>query len=315
MQLQPRSFFAALGMMLAPLAASAQHIQLLTEAPVTFTVTFNTSITTSNNKTGSLRVDTTKAYSSVIGNPEILDGLKSAGLITTPTTAGWRLVAVRGAPTLYQEINSDFYLYAINETVTPATRVAVPSSKFLITSTFRPFPNDSDYVFSVANATMTHSVRNPVTAVGVNNNYAEMSFTPSFTRKEVPGTILSSGTETVSGRVYSYNIVSQTTSAFTIGTLNTTGMSAISFTASSALDPVFFYAIGSMTYTSRGDFTGSLLNTTSTIKRYTTRNVAEVNQGSVTDSASTPASGLVNVRVTLTPAKLVDASLYPAVSY
>lgn len=296
MHIKPRLLLASLGLALVPLAASAQDIELVTEAPVTFEVVFGTSVTTTTG-TGVTRKDVTRAYNSAITTTQILEGLKTEGLITEDNVVGWRLVAVRSAPADLYEVHTDFSLYAIKENNDVTLRVAVPSSLFNISANY-----------SVENVVTTHSTRNIITSRGTVTNHADMVFKPTFVRKEVPPTITGPFTDEDG----TYNLSTKTLSAFTLENLFSTGFSTISYTTSS--EPVFFFALSGVRYASKGDFNGMVIHTKTGTKKYTTRGVPDEELPAEAEP-SVPASGLVSIRMTVGAAKLVPQSLYPDVAY
>jgi hypothetical protein len=300
MKLRPRLALAAFALVLAPLAASAQEIELITEAPVTFQLTFGTSVTTTNGLSGAARVDTTRSYNSVIGNAEILDSLKLDGLITDTTTANWRLVALRSAPSDVVYVNTEFLLYAIkvvNNVVT--NRVLVPADKFSALT---------NALYSGQNYVEIHQGQNVISSRGTVTNYGVVSLTPRFTRKEVPPVI--------TGPTGGFRFASRTETAFVLDDLISTGFSTIAY-ASRTIEPVFFCAIDSLRYTSRGDFRGQLTNTVTNTRTSTVRGSVEESPplSVVTDPTPTPAQGLVSISLTVGASKLVDRALYPAVPF
>jgi hypothetical protein len=305
MQLKPRFFTLALGLALAPFAAQAQDIELVTEATVTFQGTFGTSITSNNGKTGTLRVDTTRAYNSTITTPEILRSLLIQLTAETeePTDniTGWRFAAVRPSAADVNEIDTTFYLYLVNDTAN--RRIAVPNSTFFV------FPTAS-----VGSSVITHSTRNIITGRGLATSHAEMFFTPSFTRKEIPAVVTGPFTENVGGTPRTYNIHTKTESTYTLDFLQTAGFSTIDYRTRST-EPVFFFAIESLRFSARGDFTGTLLNTTKAVKKYTTRGIPDQELSTEVDETPTPSGGLVSLQVNIGAAKLVPRDLYPAVPF
>lgn len=303
MQLKPRLALAALGLVLAPFVASAQHIELVTEAPVTFELTFNTFVTSTNGLVGAARVDTTRSYNSTITTNDILTALKTEGLITDASTVGYRLVAVRPLPADLIYVNTEFQLYAIKTDTATPTRIYVPEDFFSIIANY-----------SVENFSIRHSTRNILTSSGTVTNQAEFSFVPTFTRKEVPPVITGPFVDNSTGTPRNYNLSTKTNATFTLSALESSGFSTIPFRIRTD-EPVFFYAIDTVRYTSRGDFSGSLINTVTPTRKYTTRNIPDLVEPEVVDTAPTQTSGLVSVRLTVGTPKLVDRSLYPEVSF
>lgn len=303
MQLKPRLLAAAFGLALAPLAASAQDIPLVTEAPVEFEITFSTSVTKETGE-GVARVDDTKAYRSIIRAVDIIKSFIADGTIdeTPPIDAnshlGWSLVAVRSAPADLYEVDTEFFLYAIktvNGTVT--RRVLIPGTIFQIAANF-----------STENATTVHSTRNIESSNGNVVNHADLQFTPTFVRKEVPPTV----TGPFEQGTNRHNLSVKEEAAFTLSSLLSSGFSTITFRT--IADPVFFFATSSIRFTSSGDFSGNLVTTTITTKDFTDRTKTDEVLSSV-PGPSIPASGLVSLRVSVLAAKLVDGSLYPDVAY
>jgi hypothetical protein len=305
MQLKPRFFTLALGLALAPFAAQAQDIELVTEATVTFQGTFGTSITSTNGQTGALRVDTTRAYNSTITTPEILRNLLiqlTAGTeAPTDNITGWRFAAVRPSAADREEIDTTFNLYLVNDAAN--RRIAVPSSTFFV------FPTAS-----VSRSVITHSTRNIITGSGQATSHAEMFFTPSFTRKEIPAVITGPFTENVGGTPRNYNISTKTESTYTLDFLLTSGFSIIDYRIRST-EPVFFYAIESLRFNARGDFIGELINTKKAVKKYTTRGIPDQELSTEVDETPTPSGGLVSLQVNIGAAKLVPRDLYPEVPF
>lgn len=303
MQLKPRFLALALGLALAPFSALAQDVELVTEAGVTFQLTFGTSITTTNGQTGTARVDTTRAYSSALPHNDVIRSLRNI-LLAIPTTndiTGWRLAAVRPLSADLLEIDTSFYLYLVNDSQN--IRLLVPPDRFLIAANA-----------TVINSVVTHSTRNIITGKGSFVQNTEMSFTPGFVRKEVPAVITGPFTENVNGQNRTYNISTKTEAAFTLDYLSTSGFSTVAFQTRSP-EPVFSFAYDSVRFSGRGDFTGVFYNTVTATKKYTTRGIPDVVLSQTVDQNPTPSFGLVNVQVNTIAAKLVDRALYPAVSF
>lgn len=299
MHIKPRLLLASLGLAFVPFAASAQDIELVTEAPVTFEVVFGTSLTTTNGQVGVARKDVTRAYNSTITTTQILEGLKSDGFITDDSVVGWKLVAVRPAPADLYEVDTEFALYAVkveNNAITQ--RVYIPSSSFSINANY-----------SVENNVATHSTRNIITSRGTVTNHADLRFKPSFVRKEVPPVI----TGPFSDEVGTYNLSSKSEGHFSIENLFSTGFSSISYVTYS--DPVFFFGLSGIRYSAKGDFNGDLVNRRVDTKKYITpRGRDDAPQPEVVES-EVETAGLVSIRVNVGAAKLVERSLYPEVSF
>ena len=295
MQLKPSFLTLAFGLALAPFAAQAQDIELVTEATVTVQGTFGTSVTTTNGKTGTARVDTTRSYNSTISTPDVIRSLLE--LSPTDSIEGWRLAAVRALPADQVEVDFSFYLYLVNETLNERRRV--PVDKFFgWTNTW------------VSSATVNHVTRNIMTGKGVRTVHAEMEFLPSFTRKELPAIVSNPITE--GGRTYVRS--AKTEAAFTLDNVATAGFATINFSTRTA-EPVFFFAIENIRYTAKGDFSGTLINTKTTVKKFTTRGIPDEVESVEIDETPTPAGGLVSFQVNVSAAKLVPRTLYPEVPF
>lgn len=299
MHIKPRLLLAAFGLALVPLAASAQDIELVTEAPVTFEVVFGTSVTTNNGQVGVARKDVTRAYNSTITTTQILESLKTAGHITTADVVGWRLVAVRPAPADLYDVDTAFTLYAVkveNNVITQ--RVHIPSDSFFINANY-----------SVENTATTHSTRNIITSRGTVTNHADLFFKPTFVRKEVPPVI----TGPFPDEIGTYNLSSKTEGHFRTDNLFSTGFSSISYVTYA--DPVFFFGLSGMRYSTKGDFNGKLVNRRIDTKKYITpRNEPDAPQPEVVEG-EVDTAGLVSIRLNVGAAKLVERSLYPEVSF
>ena len=262
---------------------------------MTFEITFGTSLTTTNGQSGDTRVDTTRGYLSTITNREILESLRTEGYITDQFSTNWRFVAVRPAPGDVNYVDTDFYLYAIkvvnNEVL---ERVRVPASIF-----------DVFVFFSVRNYVETYQGRNVLTSRGTVTNYAAVAFTPTFTRTQVaPVTVTAPG---------GARTITTVTTAFSLNSLLSSGFSTISYAARP--DPVFYYGIDTIRFTSKGDFTGSLVDST-TVRNYAPGSLTPSNPNDPpTLSAPYFGSGLVSMRITVGPARLVPRSLYPQVPF
>jgi len=300
MQLKPRFLTLALGLALAPFtAAFAQDIELITEAPVTFQVTFGTSITTNNGKTGSARVDTTRSYNSALSTPDIIRGL--LGLSASDSITGWRLAAVRSLPADDYEVDSEFYLYLVNDSL--GERRLITAEQFQILTTF-----------SVTDSTVTHVTRNIITGKGTVTGHTEMKFLPTFTRKELPAVVTGTFSENVGGANRTYNLSVKTDATFTLDNMATAGYATVNF-ATRSTEPVFYFAIERVRFSARGDFTGNLINTVTTTKKFTTRGIPDELVSTEVGETPVPAGGLVSVQVVVGAAKLIPRELYPEVPF
>jgi len=101
--------------------ASAQFIELLTEAPATFAITLTTTATST---TGAKRETTSSTLR--ISQADVIAELRSAGIIPSTPAEGWSLVAVRAAPADLAFVDGSFHLYAVNGNL----RLPIPSGKF-----------------------------------------------------------------------------------------------------------------------------------------------------------------------------------------
>ncbi len=114
-----RPLLLALGaVLLSARPAAAQFIELLTEAPVTFQVTLTT-----NNVTTTATERKTTSTVSRLAQADVINELRSAGIIPATPADGWTLVAVRAAPADLMLVDGAFYLYAVNGN----QRIRVPS--------------------------------------------------------------------------------------------------------------------------------------------------------------------------------------------
>ncbi len=295
MHLKPRFLLAALGFALAPFTASAQDIELITEARVTFEITFGTSLTTTNDKAGAERVDTTRGYLSTITNREIAEALRTAGHIPDTASTNWDFVAVRPAPADVNYVDTDFYLYAVKTVGTTITeRVRIPSSIFDV------FINRS-----VRNYVETYQGRNVLTSRGTVINYASVAFTPTFTRTQVAPV-----TTTAPGGARTITTV---TTSFTLSDLLSSGFSTIAYVT--RRDPVFYYGIDSLRFTSKGDFIGTLQDRT-TVRHFPPGSLTATNPNDP-PTLSDPyfGSGLVSMIIRIGSARLVPRSLYDQVPF
>lgn len=298
MQFKPRFLTLALGLALAPLSSIAQDIRLLGESSVTFVLNFSTSVTTRVGS-GVSRIDTTKSYNSALPQADLIRGL--LGLTADANVSSWRLAAVRPLAADLFEVDTTFALYLVNDSLN--IRQAVPLEKFYIR-------RDATVVSSV----VTHSTRNIITGSGTVTNNTEMFFIPGFVRKDEPAVITGPLQDESYTPPRTYNLSTKIESVFTLDSLFTTGFSAVQFNTRFT-EPVFSFGLGTVRYTGRGDFTGTFVNTRKPTRKYTSRNIPDFAEPATTDTVPTPAFGLAYVTVNLLPAKLVEHSLYPDVSF
>ncbi len=205
------------------LSASAQFVDLVTEAPVTIQVTMQSTVTaittTAATRTApatTSRKTTTK--STRLTNLQVLQELVAEGIIPGNSAIGWSLVAVRDAPADLAFVDAGFNLYAVKGT----TRVAVPKSKFEVTA-----------LGVVAKYVERHQGRYVYSSKGTVTNHASYAYTPAY-------------------RVGSSDYV-VTESA-------SDGFAKVNFVTKDFSDghEVFFYAINSASVTSKGGFSGTV---------------------------------------------------------
>lgn len=225
--------------------ASAQFVDLVTEAPVTLQVTLSTA-TTTNTATGRATTTTVTRLSQA----QLIDDLRTSGIIQDSSSTNWTLVAVRNASADMRLVDASFHLYAVNK-VTGA-RTLVPRSKF-----------DSEAFSSVERYAERHQGQYVISSSGTVTNHVIYDYRPKFS--------------TAAGM----HVIQSCTSA---------GYAKVNFVAKDVSDGFesFFFAISSLSVSTRGGFDARLNN-------------------------STDVGGLINLTVTLGAGKLVPASLYPEV--
>lgn len=288
MNLTPRNIVLALGLAFTALAARAQHIELLTEANITFEITFGTDSTITTGS-GATRVDNTTSITSRLSQANILEALREDGHITDESITGWSLKAVRAAPSDIFYVDSSYSLYAVKGD----TRVRIPDEEFLTTA-----------LFSVENYVERHQGQNVLSAEGTTTNYAVVEYTPNFTRTLPPVVTTPEPNTRVSTVVSDKYVLSNFVSR---------GLATIGFVSKTDM-PIFYISIEKLRMTSLGDFTGE--RTTKTI--VSTGPITPRNSPTTDVETSTGpiiSGGLVSVRITIDAAKLVPRSYYPEVSY
>lgn len=287
MHLRPRHLIAILGfgMFLGPVFA--QEMDLLTEAPVTFQVTFTTANTTSTGTPGNETKKTATTTSRIL-QANVIQELFTSGII--PTNSGWSLKAVRSAPADLAFVTAQFSLYAVNPAYTgiEGTRIPIPTSKFLAAA-----------YGSVEKYVEKHQGQYILSASGTVTNHVGYDYLPSFISLP-PATTATVGTD---------KVTTQLSTAFTLNTMHSEGFASISFALSDVTD-ILYYAIKSMNVTAIGDFTGNSVTTTTT----TTVPASGPTVISSSTGPSVPSQGLVTLTLTVGAPILVDASLYPAVN-
>lgn len=216
MKLSARSLALLAGFSLvAALPARAQFVELVTEAPVTLQVTLTTTITTetaTERKTVTVPTRLTQA--------DIITELHSAGIITTPTTQGWSLVAVRPAPADLFHIDGSFRIYAVNGN----TRILVPDDKFESPNRFEGIPYGSVFRY-----TEKHLGQYVLSSKGTTTTHVAYNYRPTFIASNVRFSLLESTTD---------------------------GFASINYQSKDAADgfEVFFYALSSLRGSTRGSF-------------------------------------------------------------
>lgn len=220
MHLSLRPLLLATGaLLLSAQHAAAQFVELVTEAPVTFQVSLSTS-TTTNTATG--RATTTAVTK--LTQAQVLEELRTAGIISDTSTTNWSIVAVRNAPADLELVNAAFDLYAVNK-VTNA-RVRVPTSKF------------SAAAFgSVYRYTERHQGQYVLSSSGSVSSHVIYNYRPAF---------------------------STATGAYVIESTEAAGFAKVNFIAKDASDGFesFFYAISSLSAATRGGFNAKLNGST-----------------------------------------------------
>lgn len=153
MHLRPLALAGAL--LLSAASASAQFVELLTEAPVTISVTLQTSTTNETETSRSSSLATTK-----LAQAQVIQDLLAAGIIPGDSTSGWSLVAVRAPAPDLVFVDASFTLYAVNNA--QDTRVVVPTEKFAAVSFASAAKyvekHQGQYVYSSKGTRTTHVV-------------------------------------------------------------------------------------------------------------------------------------------------------------
>lgn len=291
MNLKPRFLLPIIGFALATLTASAQHIQLVTEADIVFEPVFGTHVTT--RKAGTT-IDTTTPVTSRLTQKQIIESLITNGDIPVALADAdkFKLVAVRPAPADVNFVDGEFWLYVISK-ATPTD--ASPRLRYPVALTrFSTVPGQA-----IRNYVERHQGRNVISSSGTVTNYLRVNYTPTFQTPEIK-TVVTEGSSRVTTSV---------ARAYTLDTLSTSGYATIGY-KTRTVQPIFFCAIDSMRITTLGDFTGTQITTT----KVTTATGSSSTTDTDTDP-SVPGFGLASMRITLLAAKLVDQRLYPEVPY
>jgi len=227
MNLRLRPLLALGALLFTAKTASAQFVELLTEAPVTFQVTLPTTATT----TTATERKTTSTVTRLT-HAQVLEELRVAGIIPTPTITGWSLVAVRAAPADLYYIDGSFFLYAVNGT----TRILVPESKFRASNVY---------------------IINPDTDLEQSFDYGRAA---KYSERNLGQYVLSSkGTVTVHSAYHYQPVFDVGTTRFTPSESLTDGFATIAYQSKDLSDgyEVFYFAPSSVRVTARGGFKGS----------------------------------------------------------
>ncbi len=294
MHIRHYHLFAVFGFgTLLSLPVAAQDIELLTEAPVTLSVTFTTATTTTTGTTGNETKKTATTTTRILQADIIKELFTSGGIMPLGApTLGWSLKAVRNAPADLAFVTADFSIYAVNPTYpsSPGTRVLVPSSKF----------NAIAYS-SVQKYTEKYQGQYILSSTGTVSNHVGYDYQPTFISTSTP----------TSATVGTDKVTTQVSVSYALDSMHSEGLSTISFALSDVAD-ILYYAIKSLNVTATGEFTATSTKTTST----STVPLSNLNATPVVQSTSdtpVPASGLVSIGITVGAPILVDASLYPDV--
>jgi hypothetical protein len=200
---------------------------LLTEAPVTFRISF-TSTNRTNKVTATGGTNTATTVVTPFTQVQFIDDLRAAGIIPGETSAGWSLVAVRPAAADLVYLDSTFFIYAINPTlpaIPPATsggaRVLIPNTKFT--------SYGMDSVYKYKELTQGQYV---LSSSGTITNFSTISYAPSFNIGGAAGS-----------------------SPIRVSVLESKaqGHAAITF-ATKEVNDVFFFALNSLRLSARGPF-------------------------------------------------------------
>jgi hypothetical protein len=236
MNLSLRPLLALGTLLITAATASAQFVELLTEAPVTFQVTLTTTATTTTTterKTTSTVTRLTQA--------QVLEELRVAGIIPSASISGWSLVAVRAAPADLYYIDGSFFLYAVNGT----TRILVPESKFKASNFYLKWVDDDGDGEEDDDEIKTF-------------DYGRVA---KYSERHLGQYVLSSkGTVTVHSSYHYKPAFTVGTSLFTPDESLTDGFATIAYQAKDLSDgyEVFYFAPTSVRVTARGGFTGGV---------------------------------------------------------
>ena len=224
MNLRLRPLLALGALLFTAKTASAQFVELLTEAPVTFQVTITTTAVT----TTATERKTTSTVTRLT-HAQVLEELRASGVIPDSSITGWRLVAVRAAPADLYYVDGAFFLYAVNGN----TRIQVPLSKFRASNYYTPslIPTPRDY-----------------------------GRAQKYTERSLGAYVLSSkGTVTAHSAYHYQPVLNIGSNVLTVDECLTDGFATISYQSKDLSDgyEVFFFAPTSIRITTRGGFSGS----------------------------------------------------------
>lgn len=220
MHLSLRPLLLATGaLLLSAQHASAQFVELLLEAPVTLQGTITTTKTTMLSSTERKTVPTVTR----LLHAQILEELRSSGIINDTSTVGWSLVAVTPAFADLAFVDGSFALYAVKGNV----RVRVPVSKFKASNNY-----DGNFYGAASKYTERHLGQYVLSSKGTVTAHAAYHYQPAFTADGA---------------------------TFTVNESLTDGFATIAYVAKDVADgfEVFFYAPSSVRATTRGSFFGT----------------------------------------------------------
>lgn len=294
-----RILLSALGLAGAAASASAQHYEYITEAPVTFEITFGTHVRAADDET--LTKFTTKPITSRLGNQDILKQLKADGVLPADAdVTQWLLIAARAAPADRNVINGTFELYAVKADRSEKRYLGWGETG---TNTFNAIDTTTIYNYSES-----HQGVNILASKGITTSYDSIYFTPKFTTP-----VRRSATTIQDGqRVYT-----ETRETYELNILESSGFSSIAFEAP-AVKPVFYLGLNSIRFSSLGDFTGVATQTVTTYRQPVSgSDPAQPDPEPVVTTTPTdvPSAGLVSLRLTVGTPRLVLQSDYPEVPY
>ncbi len=163
MNLRLRPLLALGAVLFTAKTASAQFIDLVTEAPVTIQLTLTT-----NNVTVSATERKTTATVTRLSHAQVMEQLRLAGIIPGASIQGWSLVAVNNPPPDLAYIDAAFFLYAVN--LGTGIRIAVPPETFGASASY-----------SVEKYTERNQGQYVLSSKGTVTNFVQYEFNPTFT--------------------------------------------------------------------------------------------------------------------------------------